>query len=314
MLSLSCVSREINQYTKEPLVSLQAYTVVGTWTEGRWTRARLSSISPNAKVSGFGGGAFNIGERTYEVSTNVSLGNIGPIGDVAFNSTSKTLSVRVSSLDSLTQQGTEFSLRGDEPPTAHLTCFSQKGSTAGKVVALAQKEQKNQSSSNGSSSSSQPSNKPQFCNSNRPTGLAQCPAGQLNVGPRGANGAAVVDRTVTKCSVFSEISVADANAKAVAEANARAAGALNCWYVVTECRYTPAAVCPPGTVSTPPPPDCVIQLKKGGYFSQTSAEDALQKCLADAAKMPNCANYDPLCVKVDHSSSSSSSSSKTQKP
>jgi hypothetical protein len=101
-LSLSCVSRETNQQNKEPLVSLQTYTSVGIWTDGKWKRANLASITASTpRVSGIGGGALNIGARTYEVATTLSVAGEQPFGEMQFISASKTLAIEVKSLDSL---------------------------------------------------------------------------------------------------------------------------------------------------------------------------------------------------------------------
>ena len=312
-LSLSCVSRETNQQNKEPLVSLQTYTSVGIWTDGKWKRANLASITASTpRVSGIGGGALNIGARTYEVATTLSVAGEQPFGEMQFISASKTLAIEVKSLDSLTKQGADLILRSDGKLTAHLTCFSQRGSTAAKAApskALPAKERTNQTSSSNSSPSSKSSQKPQHCNSNEPTGIAQCPAGQLNAGPKGVNEDPVVDRSVKKCSVFSDLSVPDANAKAVAEANARAKESLNCWYVVTACYYTPSDKCPPGMNPTGIPPTCSKDLEKGGYFSQTSHDDALKKCEAEAAKIDLCALYKPICITTQKSPTSSKQTS-----
>lgn len=314
-ISLSCVSWETAQGKKDPLVSLHAYTFIGAWSEGKWKRTNVGSITPStSRVAGFGGGTLSLGDRTYDVATTLSVRNAPSTAEAKFDATSKTISIVVRSLAYLTSQGAELTLRADGLPPTRLTCFSQRTSALAKRAsgkALDADQRVDTTASTSSSASSESEKKPQYCNSNRPTGLAQCPDGQLNVGPKGANGNPVVDRSVTRCSIFSDVSVADANAKAVAEANARAAGALNCWHVVTECRYTPSDKCPPGMVALISPPTCVIELKKEGYFSQTSYEDALKRCQTEAARNPLCANYDPRCtaIKAPQNSSDSSSSS-----
>lgn len=320
LLTLTCASKESDKNTHLPFITLKSNFIIGGWKNGQWTP---QTTSDSAKLlSGFGSSSLLIKSIAYEVTSSFTVTANTKNITATYNKSKKTLYLTFPRAADLLQHFLKINLYQGNVIIARLSCenFSyknlrkEKNSASIGIPRTPDYQEDRQTSSMRTTPTPIPTPTPKqkYCNTNSPTGLASCPAGQVRIGDGGTTTTPIADKSVKPGTICSDISIADANAKAVAEANARAAASLNCTYMTCGCYYTPSGSCPPNTKGPiGSPPTC----QEGNcYYSFDSKADADAKCQASAAQIGVCAQYKPICIPLSTTTTTTSTTTTLPKP